>query len=60
MNLPKAIELIQLDIEDENVNWNTPLGEAYKLSFEALKRVKDMRISPCTTADELLPNETED
>ena len=58
MNLDKAIELIQSDIDDESVDWNTRLGHAYKLSFEALKRVEDMRKSPCTTADEILPGET--
>ncbi len=34
--------------------------EAIKLSIEALLRVEDMRISPCTTADEYLPGETKE
>lgn len=34
--------------------------QAHNLGIEALKRVQDMRISPCTTADELLPGETEE
>ena len=33
--------------------------KAIKLGIEALKRVSDMRISPCTTADEILLGETE-
>ncbi|KKK97625.1 hypothetical protein LCGC14_2650870 [marine sediment metagenome] len=59
MKLEKAIELIQKDIDDPSVDWDTRLGYAYKLSFEALRRVGDMRKSPCTTADEILPGETE-
>jgi len=31
---------------------------AIKLGIEALNRLKDMRTSPCTTADEVLPGET--
>jgi len=37
MTIDEAIRLIQEDIGDEDVDWNSPLGEAYKLSFEALK-----------------------
>ena len=33
--------------------------KAVQLGIEALKRVKNMRTSPCTTADEVLPGETE-
>ena len=33
---------------------------AVSLGIEALKRVLDMRISPCTTSDEVLPGETND
>ncbi|GAI63967.1 unnamed protein product, partial [marine sediment metagenome] len=32
-------KLIQADIDDEDVEWDSPLGRAYKLSFEALKRL---------------------
>ena len=32
--------------------------ETTQLGFEAMKRVQDMRISPCTTADEILSGET--
>ncbi len=35
-------------------------SEAVQLGIEALKRVRDMRISPCTTADEQLPGETDE
>ena len=33
--------------------------KAIRIGIEALKRVVDMRISPCTTADEILLGETE-
>lgn len=36
-----------------------PEADAIGVGIGAIKRVKDMRISPCTTADELLPGETE-
>ena len=39
-------------IDDKNVHKATQLG------IEALERVRDMRLSPCTTADEILPGET--
>ena len=58
MRIDEAIEwldsLCMMDgMEDE------PL-QALQLAIEALKRVKDMRTSPCTTPDELLPGETEE
>jgi hypothetical protein len=40
MTMDEAIKLIQEDIDDESVDWDTPLGEAYKMSFEALKLLK--------------------
>ncbi len=36
------------------------LEEAEALSIEALKRLQDMRISSCITADEILPCEAEE
>jgi hypothetical protein len=39
MTLDEAIILIQADMDDEDVDWNSQLGRAYKLSFEALKRI---------------------
>lgn len=41
MKLKKACELIQEDIDDEDIDWDSPLGKAYKLSFEALTRQRD-------------------
>ena len=55
MKLEKAIKLIQADIDDEDVEWNSPLGRAYKLSFEALKRIIEFHED-----DELLPGETKE
>ncbi len=37
ITIDEAIGLIQKDINDESVDWDSLLGRAYKLSFEALK-----------------------
>jgi len=60
MNIDKAIKLIQLDIDDEDVDWDTLLGEAYKLSFEALKRYGNLRWRNRIPDWELLLGETEE
>lgn len=57
MNLSKAIGVLT-DI-CRFVKPGDPPDEhnAIRLGIEALRRVEDMRISPCTTADEILPGE---
>ena len=60
MNLLKAIEVLTLLLNDD---WPGPArdaNDALKLGIEALKRIQDMRISPCCTADEILPGETKE
>ncbi|MBA7642046.1 hypothetical protein ES703_49732 [subsurface metagenome] len=59
MTLEEVIKLIQADIDDEDVEWDSPLGRAYKLSFEALKRHKALQESPYYTRLGPLPGETE-
>ena len=60
MKIEKAIEVLQRSASDSIPRGETAFNDAVKLGIEALSRVKDMRISPCTTADETLPGETED
>ena len=60
MTIDKAIKLIQEDIDDEDVEWNSPLGEAYKLAYEALKRVKRTRNKRFPILGEELPGEDKD
>ena len=43
MTINEAVRLIQADINDESAEWNSPLGDAYRLGFEALKRVNGQR-----------------
>ena len=43
ITIKKAIEIIQLDIDDESIDWTSPLGKAYKIAFEALKRITAWR-----------------
>jgi len=60
MKIEKAIEILyQTRIPLKTATDHDTL-DALMLGIEALKRVGDMRISPCTTADELLPGETEE
>lgn len=58
IDIDEAINLIQEDIDDEDVDWNSPLGRAYKLSFEALKRIKLGRDTPAGLSFIPLPGET--
>ena len=60
MKIDKAIELIQKDIDDKDVDWNSPLGKAYKMSFEALKRLQEARKKVYFTSRMLLPGETKE
>lgn len=59
MNIEKAIEIIQADINDKDVDWDSLLGRAYKLSFEALRRMQDARHHPFLFNVDLLSGETE-
>jgi hypothetical protein len=57
MTIDEAIKLIQADIDDKDVEWDSSLGEAYKLSFEALKRIKVLRASELASPRTRLPGE---
>jgi len=57
MTINKAIEILTIFIDPNVTKLDPDDLDAIKLGIEALKRIKDMRISPCTTADELLPGE---
>ncbi len=59
MKIDEALQLIQADINDKDVDWDSPLGKAYKLSFEALKQLKELRSHGLKTAAPTLPGETE-
>jgi len=60
MTIDEAIKLIKKDVDDEDVEWNSPLGEAYKLSFEALRQIKQIRVYAKELYLPLLPGETEE
>lgn len=60
MTIDEAIRLLQ-DLFGSNILDPLPQYKAgVWLGVAALERVKDMRISPCTTSDEILPGETEE
>ena len=58
MKLKKVIEVLEDLLTGSHYFSLEDHKAAVKISGEAVKRVQDMRISPCTTADELLPGET--
>jgi hypothetical protein len=58
MTIDEALKLIQADIDDKNVEWTSPLGEAYKMSFEALKVLKNNREGKIHSDFDLLAGET--
>lgn len=58
MKIDEAIEELTKQLGPKYSTPHTPFHNAMKLGIEALNRVKGMRISPCTTADEILPGET--
>ncbi len=60
MIIDKAIELLNEELLHPPTICNPDLKASVKLGIEALRRVEDMRISPCTTPDEILPGETKD
>jgi len=59
VKLDEALKLIQADLDDEDVDWDTPLGSAYKLSFEALKTIIAARATKTVYILHPLPGETE-
>jgi len=60
MKIDKAIEILAQHQKGTDLLYLPDFSEATKLGIEALQRVNDMRTSPCTTADERLPGETEE
>lgn len=60
MKLEEAKKLIQAEIDDEDLDWESPLGEAYHLAFEAVKVVIRSRQGDPPLDGELLPGETDD
>lgn len=58
MKLKKAIELIHAEIDDDTLDWESPIGEAYHLAFEALKREQSNRDNPDWVMVGPLPGET--
>lgn len=60
MTLEEAINYLKEDLLVPGSVPKLEFQDAEQLGIEALKRIEDMRISPCTTADEILPDETEE
>ena len=60
ITLKEAIEITENFVKILPGSLSDKERAALRLGIEGLKRVKDMRISPCTTADEILPGETEE
>ncbi len=58
MKIDKAIGTLDRDLRPLFEFLHRDYYKALELGIEALKRVKDMRTSPCTTSDEILPGET--
>lgn len=58
MNIPKAIELLQLDLDDPGSVPIEDLNEAQTLSIEALKRVNHIRPNEAYANMTRLPGET--
>ncbi len=60
MKIDKALEILT-DFLGEGPQFSPDdRREAVQLGIEALKRIQDMRTSPCTTSDEILPGETDE
>lgn len=59
MKIDEALKLIQKDIDDKDVDWESPLGKAYKLSFETLKHMQHDHRSSVPWNKPLLPGEDE-
>lgn len=58
MTIDEAIGILEFQGAPEEGPTISDFIRAKCLGIEALKRVKDMRTSPCTTADEILQGET--
>ncbi len=58
MTINEAIKVLEMELRLANKQPETGTSGALKLGIDALERLRDMRISPCTTADEILPGET--
>ena len=58
MELDRAIKILKKRTQSLFVRANQVSLEATHLGIEALQRIQDMRTSPCTTSDEVLPGET--
>ena len=58
MKIDKAIEILSAAAHGHAFTMSRSFEDSCKLGIEAMKRLNDMRISPCTTADEILPGET--
>ncbi|GAH98450.1 unnamed protein product, partial [marine sediment metagenome] len=54
MKIETAIEILSINAHEEGTYLPPAYILALKLGIEALRRVGDMRISPCTTPDEIL------
>ncbi len=59
MTIDEAIKVLLIDIANFGGPGTSRICQAEILAIQSLKRVVDMRTSPCTTADEILPGETE-
>jgi hypothetical protein len=57
MKIEKAIKNLKAGRKDAGMIPPKEFTATIDLAIEALQRIKDMRRSPCTTADELLPGE---
>jgi len=60
ITLEKAIEISEAYVKGQIHCFIEELDESVQLGAEAMKRLQDMRISPCTTADETLLGETKE
>lgn len=60
ITIDRAIKNLETESEDTFMGSEEEWKATILISKEGLKRLQDMRISPCTTADEILPGETEE
>lgn len=58
MKLPKAIEILDLNLKHANVNMPHDVRDAVKLGIEALKFVQKLKATGQLRGRELLPGET--
>lgn len=60
MKIPKAIEILSLDLDHTYVNHYDDFQDAIKLGIEALVRIRYQRIKPTVPHKTLLPSETQE